>query len=339
MQAALARAVLLAPGAAWRSAAASTIREAAKTAGRSQPLASLLSFSAGTGSAAQLRPAITTTAAAGKAAAAAAAAAVTTAPAVLLRGGAWRAVSSAASAAAHQQSRGFARYLQFQTRGGGGGSGWGRWSEDSDKVLWGLIAANVGGFALWRLAPNLMQTHATVSIEGLRAGRVWTALTAAFSHKDVYHLGANMVGLYFFGRDVGRLFGGKRLLMLYMAGGVAGSLAHCGWYYYQACKTGEGRYGRARWFGFTPSALGASAAVNALTVCDILLYPTRTVLLYAIIPMPAALLGVLWLLNDVSGAMDGHRGHIAHAGHLGGAATGLAFFLAYKRGIIRPRGW
>ncbi|EFN54012.1 hypothetical protein CHLNCDRAFT_136040 [Chlorella variabilis] len=239
-------------------------------------------------------------------------------------------LAGASLAGAHQQSRGFARYLQFQTRGGGGGSGWGRWSEDSDKVLWGLIAANVGGFALWRLAPNLMQTHATVSIEGLRAGRVWTALTAAFSHKDVYHLGANMVGLYFFGRDVGRLFGGKRLLMLYMAGGVAGSLAHCGWYYYQACKTGEGRYGRARWFGFTPSALGASAAVNALTVCDILLYPTRTVLLYAIIPMPAALLGVLWLLNDVSGAMDGHRGHIAHAGHLGGAATGLAFFLAYN---------
>jgi membrane associated rhomboid family serine protease len=46
--------------------------------------------------------------------------------------------------------------------------------------------------------------------------------------------------------------------------------------------------------------------------------------------MPAALLGVLWLLNDVSGAVDGHRGHIAHAGHLGGALTGLAFFLAYK---------
>ncbi len=46
--------------------------------------------------------------------------------------------------------------------------------------------------------------------------------------------------------------------------------------------------------------------------------------------MPAALLGVLWLLNDVSGAMDGHRGHIAHAGHLGGALTGLAWFLLYR---------
>lgn len=57
-----------------------------------------------------------------------------------------------------------------------------------------------------------------------------------------------------------------------------------------------------------------------------------------LIPMPAALLGALWLLNDVSGAYDG-QGHIAHAGHLGGAAVGLAFFLLFKRGVIRPRGW
>ena len=54
--------------------------------------------------------------------------------------------------------------------------------------------------------------------------------------------------------------------------------------------------------------------------------------------MPAALLGALWLLRDVAGAMDG-GGHIAHAGHLGGAAAGLAFFVAFRRGAIRPRSW
>lgn len=183
-----------------------------------------------------------------------------------------------------------------------------------------------------------MHTHATVSIEGLRAGRVWTVLTAAFSHQEFMHLAANMIGLYFFGRDVGRLFGGKKLLGLYLAGGAVGSLAHCSWYYYQACKTGEGRYGRTRWFGFTPSALGASAAVNAITVLDICLFPARTILLYGIIPMPAALLGALWLFQDISGTLEG-RGHIAHAGHLGGAATGLVAFLLFKRGIVRPRGW
>ena len=36
-------------------------------------------------------------------------------------------------------------------------------------------------------------------------------------------------GLYFFAGDVGRLFGGKKLLGLYLLGGVVGSLAHCGW--------------------------------------------------------------------------------------------------------------
>lgn len=73
-------------------------------------------------------------------------------------------------------------------------------------------------------------------------------------------------GLYFFGRDVGRLFGGKRLLALYVVGGVAGSLAHCGWYYYQACKHNQGRFGRSNFFRYAPPALGASAAVNAVMV-------------------------------------------------------------------------
>lgn len=54
--------------------------------------------------------------------------------------------------------------------------------------------------------------------------------------------------------------------------------------------------------------------------------------------MPAALLGVLWLLQDVSGAYGGGT-HIANAGHLGGAATGLAFYLLFRLGRLRPRGW
>ena len=56
--------------------------------------------------------------------------------------------------------------------------------------------------------------------------------------------------------------------------------------------------------------------------------------------MPAALLGLLWLWNDIGGVLGGGMGSgIAHAGHLGGAGVGLAFYMAFRRGLIRPRGW
>lgn len=42
----------------------------------------------------------------------------------------------------------------------------------------------------------LSRDHFTVSIESLRQGRVWTALTAAFSHADFMHFAANMIGAF-----------------------------------------------------------------------------------------------------------------------------------------------
>jgi hypothetical protein len=78
---------------------------------------------------------------------------------------AWQAV---AAAAARQQARGYSRFLQFQPRSGGDGlGGWGggsRWATlDPDKVLWGLIGANVAGFALWRLFPSQVGFSRSVS--------------------------------------------------------------------------------------------------------------------------------------------------------------------------------
>lgn len=55
--------------------------------------------------------------------------------------------------------------------------------------------------------------------------------------------------------------------------------------------------------------------------------------------MPAALLGLLWLWNDLGGVVSGVGTGTAHAGHLGGACTGLAFYLAFRRGRFRPKGW
>lgn len=128
---------------------------------------------------------------------------------------------------------------------------------------------------------------------------------------------------------------------MYVAGGIVGSLAHCLWSYYQQklARSKSAYHG----FGYLVSrgALGASAAVNAIVMFDILLFPTRTILLYGIIPLPAALLGLLWFWNDVGGALSGSNSFpsIAYAGHLGGAAVGVSFWLAFRRGRLSPRSW
>ena len=129
-----------------------------------------------------------------------------------------------------------------------------------------------------------------------------------------------------------------QLFLLYIAGGVAASLAHVGWSVYKARNERRSPYTWSRYTSpYDRGALGASGSVQSIGLTNILLWPTRTVLLYGIIPLPAALLGALWVLNDLGGLID-HRGgsfsSIAHAGHLGGALAGLAFYAAFRRGLV-----
>ena len=140
---------------------------------------------------------------------------------------------------------------------------------DGDNVLYGLIAANLAGFLLWQSYPGLMYRHATVSVNSVREGRVYTLLTSAFSHKAFGHILANMFTLYFFGRNLSHVLGGKKvcpapkylpialcicvayctqcdccfsvaqLLLINLTGGLAGSFAHVTQYYIQAQSTGN----------------------------------------------------------------------------------------------------
>lgn len=50
-------------------------------------------------------------------------------------------------------------------------------------------------------------------------------------------------------------------------------------------------------------------------------------------------LGLLWVSLDVFGFLRQQGSGISHSGHLGGAAAGLAFFAAYRRGRFNRRWW
>ncbi|KAG9138065.1 hypothetical protein Leryth_001321 [Lithospermum erythrorhizon] len=101
----------------------------------------------------------------------------------------------------------------------------------SDGVIWTLILSNVAVFMLWRVADrSFMTKNFMISIDNLKNGRIHTLITHAFSHMDMSHLFSNMLGLYFFGTSIGRNFGPKYLLKLYLAGAVVGAVFHLGYH-------------------------------------------------------------------------------------------------------------
>ena len=99
-----------------------------------------------------------------------------------------------------------------------------------------------------------------VSEESLRSGRLHTLCTAAFSHRDAWHLGGNMLTLWFFGREIGQIFGGHYLLHLYLVGGAVASLSHVA-YCWRACP--PVRPASPPLPGLKPSPLAGAAGTSA----------------------------------------------------------------------------
>ena len=96
------------------------------------------------------------------------------------------------------------------------------------RVTLALLAINVGVFALGTLLPvvgrQLFQYGASRSYEVLVQGEVQRLFTAMFLHAGMMHLFFNMYALYIIGRGVEGLCGHARFLLIYLLGGLTGSL-------------------------------------------------------------------------------------------------------------------
>jgi membrane associated rhomboid family serine protease len=76
-------------------------------------------------------------------------------------------------------------------------------SYDSNFVLYAVIGANLavfGGFEV--IDYGFMRDNFTSSWRNLLQGRIWTVVTSAFAHKEIWHLAINMFVLYQFGGTV-----------------------------------------------------------------------------------------------------------------------------------------
>ncbi|WP_313807748.1 rhomboid family intramembrane serine protease [Flavobacterium sp.] len=148
-------------------------------------------------------------------------------------------------------------------------------------------------------------------IGSIRSGEHIRMITSGFLHADFTHLIFNMLTLYFFAPVVIVHLGVVHFLIIYFGSLLCGSMLslyiHKDEYYYRA--------------------IGASGAVTGVLYSAILLQPDMTLGLYFIIPVPAYLFGIGYLLYSIYG-MRTRMDNIGHTAHFGGAIGGYVITLA-----------
>ena len=96
-------------------------------------------------------------------------------------------------------------------------------------ATWLLLAANVALFLLTELLGSSTAKETLVRLGAMESwlissGEYWRLFTAMFLHSGLIHLGFNVIGLFIFGQQLERLYGHSRFLVIYILGGLAGSV-------------------------------------------------------------------------------------------------------------------
>ncbi len=190
-----------------------------------------------------------------------------------------------------------------------------------------IIAVNALVFMAWQAArvdPTLEQVMVAnflISTNHLLHGYVWTLLTAAFSHIDLWHVALNMIVLWSFGSVLERLCGVRTFVVFYLVAALVASVSHC---FVSSVLLGDPAI----------NALGASGAVSGLLLAFALLFPKHRILIFGIIPIPALIGALAFVAIDLWGLFAQSQGGgvgIGHGAHLGGALCGFLFWAVYLR--------
>lgn len=153
------------------------------------------------------------------------------------------------------------------------------------------------------------------------ATHFWTPITYMFMHADIFHILFNMLWLFWMGQIFEEYLGNKRLLSLYLMGGLAGAAFYI-----------LGFNVFPFFAGVLPFAtvVGASASVMAIVVATATLLPNYTIYLMFLGPVKLKWIAVFYVVIDflsITGPNAG--GEIAH---LGGALLGFLYIKALNRG-------
>jgi membrane associated rhomboid family serine protease len=167
-----------------------------------------------------------------------------------------------------------------------------------DVLLGGALTT---WFALWPIGSNFMP---------------WQMVTYAFLHGNFPHLFFNMLGLWMFGAELERLWGGKRYLQFYFASVLTAAIT---------------QLIVGLLIGGAPT-VGASGGLFGLLMAFGMMFPNRTVmLLIPPIPMKAKTFVIVFGAIELALGVYSPNGGVAHFAHLGGMLGGY-LVIRYWRG-------
>lgn len=214
------------------------------------------------------------------------------------------------------------------------------------RAVGALVAAGVIQFALTVGGHRaFIRENLALTLDGVRAGKVWELFTYALVHGDFWHLFFNALGLWFLGRGVYEERGAKKFWKLFAGGILVGAFA---WAAVWSLPVAAGA-GAIEQLRRSEALVGASAGVFALMayyMADKLREEFR-ILIFLIIPVT---LEGYWILGVTAALSLGGlflteipmatgwwaipsflRDTMCHSAHLAGLALGFGWRYAEMR--------
>jgi len=178
---------------------------------------------------------------------------------------------------------------------------------------------------LYAIAINWLAVPA--SVENLII-KPWTIISYQFLHEGFLHILFNLLILFWFGRIFLQYLDQKKLVSVYLLGGIAGAALFILAYnvfpvFYQVLPVANAR--------------GASAAVMAVVISISVLAPNYTLYLMFIGPVKLKYIALFYIVLDIISIGSGNPG--GHIAHLGGALYGFLYIRQYQRGKDMAKGF
>lgn len=148
--------------------------------------------------------------------------------------------------------------------------------------------------------------------------RPWTLVTYMFLHAGFWHLFWNLIILFFSGRIFLEYLGDRRLLTVFLYGGIAGGMLFFILYNISPA------------FNSSAPLVGASAGVVAILVAAATYVPHMPVRLFFILEVKLWMVAALAVVSYIAGVGGTNTG--GHLAHLGGAALGYLFVTQLRKG-------